>query len=299
MSDSGHNQHITKITNLDRAFIIGIVINLVYVIIEFIGGFYYNSLSLISDAGHNLIDVTSLALALLAYRLSKVKSNEKFTYGYRKSTILVSLVNSIILFIVIGGVLWESIERVNNPVKVEGIPISIFAAIGVLINVFSALLFFKGKDIDLNVKGAYLHLMSDAGVSLGVLFSGLFIYWFQIYWFDVLTSFIIVVVIFYSTWSLFRDSLFLTLDGVPKEIDYNKVISLIKEDEEVVGVHHVHIWALSTLQNAMTAHIIVSEDVSFEQLGILKNRIKNKLNSINIRHVTIEFETEKEYCKEC
>ena len=295
--EHNHN-HTHKVTNINRAFIIGIAINMLYVVIEFVAGFYYNSLSLISDAGHNLSDVAALALALLAFRLVKVKANDKFTYGYRKSTILVSLINSVVLFIAIGGILWESIQRINNPVEIQGVSISIVAAIGIVINAVSAFLFFKEKDNDLNVKGAYLHLMADAAVSLGVVVSGVLISWLHIYWLDMVMSLIIVVVIFYSTWNLFKDSLSLTLDGVPKGIDLQKVISEIKEVEGVIDVHHLHVWAISTSQNAMTAHIIIHSNTGIEQLNILKKNIKHELKHVNIHHATLEFETEDENCND-
>ena len=265
-------------------------------IIELGAGLYYDSLALISDAGHNLTDVASLALALLAFRLAIAKANDNFTYGYRKSTILVSLINSVILFVAIGGILWESISRLKNPVVVQGLPISIVAGIGIVLNAISAFLFFKDKDSDLNVKGAYLHLMADAAVSLGVVVSGILIYFFHFYWLDLAMSFVIVVVIFYSTWNLFRDSLSLTLDGVPKGIDVNKVISEIREVAGVIDVHHLHVWAISTSQNALTAHVIIHPDNGMEQLNILKMKIKHELEHINIHHATIEFETEDENC---
>ena len=282
--------------NQQRAFITGIFINLLYVVIEFGTGLYYSSLALISDAGHNLTDVASLALALLAFRLAKVKSSDKFTYGYRKSTILVSLINSVVLFIAIGGILWESISRLHNPVVVQGIPISIVAGIGIVINAVSALLFFREKDKDLNVKGAYLHLMADAAVSLGVVISGILIFLFHLYWLDLAMSLVIVAVIFYSTWNLFKDSLSLTLDGVPRGVDLNKVISEIKELEGVLDVHHLHVWAISTSQNAMTAHVIIRPDSGMEHLNDLKKKIKQGLERVNIQHATIEFETEDENC---
>ena len=282
--------------NQQRAFITGIFINLLYVVIEFGTGLYYGSLALISDAGHNLTDVASLALALLAFRLAKVKSSDKFTYGYRKSTILVSLINSVVLFIAIGGILWESISRLHNPVVVQGIPISIVAGIGIVINAVSALLFFREKDKDLNVKGAYLHLMADAAVSLGVVISGILIFLFHLYWLDLAMSLVIVAVIFYSTWNLFKDSLSLTLDGVPRGVDLNKVISEIKELEGVLDVHHLHVWAISTSQNAMTAHVIIRPDSGMEHLNDLKKKIKQGLERVNIQHATIEFETEDENC---
>lgn len=295
---NNHHHHAPKITNLNRAFIIGISINALYVIIEFGAGLFYDSLALISDAGHNLTDVASLALALLAFRMSKVKSNDKFTYGYRKSTILVSLINSVILFVAIGGILWESFGRLNNPVVVEGLPISIVAGIGILINAISAFLFFKEKDSDLNVKGAYLHLMADAAVSLGVLISGVLIFFFQLYWLDLVMSVVIVLVIFYSTWNLFKDSLSLTLDGVPKGIKFNEVVSEIKEVDGVIDVHHLHVWAISTSQNAMTAHVLIPPNTTLEKQNLIKNKIKHELEHVNIHHATLEFETEDENCED-
>ena len=294
-----HNHsHSPSVTNLNRAFIIGIVINALYVVIELIAGIYYNSLALISDAGHNLSDVATLALALLAFRLAKVKSSDKFTYGYRKSTIVVSLINSVVLFIAIGSIIWESINRINHPVIMQGMPIAIVAGIGILINAVSAMLFFRDKESDLNVKGAYLHLMADAAVSLGVVISGILISVFHIYWLDMVMSLVIVLVILYSTWNLFKESLSLTLDGVPKGIDFNAVISEIKEVEGVLDVHHLHVWAISTSQNAMTAHILIHPNIGMEQQNRIKQNIKHELEHVNIQHATLEFETENENCKD-
>lgn len=291
-----HHHEITPMTQLNRAFIIGIVLNLLYVIIEFAAGIYYDSLSLISDAGHNLSDVAALALSLLAFRLVKVKANEKFTYGYRKSTILVSLVNSVVLFVVIGGIISESISRLHHPVVIQGMPVSIIAAIGIVINLVSALLFFTKRKNDLNIKGAYLHLMSDAVVSLGVVVSGILMAIFHVYWLDMVMSLIIVVVIFYSTWNLFRDSLSLSLDGVPKGIDLHSVIDAIKNVDGVKDVHHVHVWAMSTTQNALTAHVVIFCGTSLEQQAQLKHQIKERLESVHIDHATLEFETQEEKC---
>lgn len=291
-----HHHHTPEVSNLNRAFIIGIVINMMYVIIELSAGFYYDSLSLISDAGHNLSDVAALALALLAFRLVKVEANDKFTYGYRKSTILVSLINSVVLFIVIGGILWETFSRFNHPVVIQGQPVAIVAGIGIVINAVSAMLFFRDKESDLNVKGAYLHLMADAAVSLGVVVSGILIMLFHLYWLDMAMSLLIVLVIFYSTWNLFRDSLSLTLDGVPKGIDLQKVVKEIQEVEGVLNVHHLHVWAISTSYNAMTAHIIIHPNTGMDQLNLIKKNIKQELEHVNIHHATLEFETEDENC---
>lgn len=278
--------------SLNRAFIIGIVMNLLYVVVEIAAGIYYNSLSLISDAGHNLSDVAALGLAMLAFRLAKMKANDRFTYGYKKSTILVSLVNSVILFVAIGGILWESINRVFNPVIVDGQAISIVAGVGIVVNTVSALLFFKNKDHDLNVKGAYLHLMADAAVSLGVVISGLFIVFWSIYWLDLVMSLVIVAVIFYSTWQLFKESLYLTIDGVPKEIELIKINDLVSNIDGVKSVHHVHIWALSTTQNALTMHVVIDSGSNLAKQSHIKQIIKDILNANNIQHITVEFEVD-------
>lgn len=290
------HEHQHTISNINRAFVVGIIINALYVIIEFGAGLYYNSLSLMSDAGHNLSDVAALALALLAFRLMKVKASEKFTYGYRKSTILVSLVNSVVLFIVIGGILWESFHRVHNKVLLDGSAISVIAAVGIVVNTVSAFLFFRDKDNDLNIKGAYLHLMADAAVSAGVVVSGILISVFHVYWLDMVMSMVIVGVIFYSTWKLFKDSLSLTLDGVPPNVEIKVVRSEIGKISGVIGVHHLHVWAMSTTQNAMTAHILVKCNTGMQQLNQIKKDIKHALNHLNIQHATLEFETEEENC---
>ncbi len=290
------HEHQHNISNINRAFVIGIVINAFYVIIEFGAGLYYDSLSLMSDAGHNLSDVAALAMALLAFRLMKVKASEKFTYGYRKSTILVSLVNSVVLFIVIGGILWESFHRIQTRVMLDGSAISVIAAVGIVVNAVSAFLFFRDKDNDLNIRGAYLHLMADAAVSAGVVVSGLLISAFHFYWLDMAMSMVIVGVIFYSTWKLFKDSLSLTLDGVPPNVDMNVVRSEIGKISGVVGVHHLHVWAMSTTQNALTAHVLVKYDTGMQQLNQIKKDIKLELNHLNIQHATLEFETEEENC---
>ncbi|MGC9152064.1 MAG: cation diffusion facilitator family transporter [Microbacter sp.] len=291
-----HHHEVSTMTHLNRAFIIGITLNLLYVIIEFGAGFLYHSLSLISDAGHNLSDVAALALSLLAFRLAKVKANDKFTYGYRKSTILVSLVNSVVLFIVIGGIISESISRLSHPVVVQGVQVSVVAFCGILINAVSALLFFRDRNKDLNVKGAYLHLMSDAVVSLGVVVSGILMAVYHLYWLDMVMSLIIVIVIFYSTWNLFRDSLSLSLDGVPKGVHFNSVVEVMKSIDGVKDVHHVHIWAMSTTQNALTAHVVIYCNTTLDQQARIKHEMKEKLASEQVHHATLEFETQEELC---
>ena len=212
-----NNQSIgtNELAGVNRAFIIGIALNLVFVVVEFGAGFYLNSLALISDAGHNLSDVASLALAMLAFRLAKVKPNQTFTYGLRKSTILISLLNAIILMIVVGFIAWESILRLKSTEAVQGDSMAVVAGIGILINTITAFLFFKNRKQDLNIKGAFLHLAADALVSVGVVAAGIVIGFTDWYWLDTAVSLAIVVVIVISTWGLLRDSTILALDGVP------------------------------------------------------------------------------------
>lgn len=281
---------------LHKAFLIGIAINLAYVVVEFVAGFLFNSLALISDAGHNLTDVASLALSMMAFKLASKPSNSVFTYGYRKSTILVSLVNSVILFVAIGAILWESINRLGHPINLNGEAIAWTAGIGILINGASAFLFFKDQAHDLNVRGAYLHLLADAAVSVGVVVSGLLIYYYQIYWIDLATSLIVVAVIFYSTWHLFKDSLFLALDGVPKGIDLDEVTSAISGVGGVKDVHHLHVWAISTTQNALTAHVVIDNQCSMDDMADVRQKIKISLLALNVHHATLEFESCHDNC---
>ena len=290
---AGHSHsHAPVITNLNKAFIIGIVLNLAYVIIQIVIGLKINSLSLLSDAGHNFLDVAGLALAMLAFKLSQSKSTEKYTYGYKKSSILISLLNAVILLISIGAIGYEAIFRFKNPQPLPGFTIAIIAAIGIFINGVSAFMFFRDKESDINVKAAFLHLASDALVSLGLVVGGIIIYYTHLYWIDPLLSIIICGVIIASTWSLLKDSLRLSLDGVPDNVDMQKVKSEVIKMDGVKDFHHLHVWAISTTQNAMTGHLVVTNNFSMAQIETLKNHIKHQLEHLNIHHSTIETETE-------
>lgn len=289
MSHDYHN-HAPKLTNLNRAFILGIVLNAAFVFVEAATGFYTDSLGLLTDAGHNLSDVASLALAMLAFKLAKTKSSENYTYGYKKTTILVSLLNACILLIAIGGIGFEAFNRFFNPEPVAGKTVAIVAGVGIAVNAFTAFLFFKDKEHDLNVKGAYLHLAADALVSLGVVIAGIVIYYTNWFWLDTVISVVIMAVIFMSSWGLLRDSLRLSLDGVPAGIDLNNVKTAIQNIPEVKKVHHIHVWAISTTENALTGHIVLDEALRPKQIQAIKNRIKHELEHQNIGHVTLETE---------
>ncbi|WP_293666180.1 cation diffusion facilitator family transporter [uncultured Parabacteroides sp.] len=294
-SHEHHHDHHHEITSLNKAFIIGISLNLVFVVAEFLAGFWYNSLGLLSDAGHNLGDVASLVLAMLAFRLAKVQPTSRYTYGYKKSTVLVSLLNAVILLVAVGIIIGESVGKLFHPQPVEGDAIAWVAGIGVVINAVTAWLFMKDKDKDLNVKGAYLHMAADALVSVGVVVSGLVIARTGWYVIDPIIGLLIALIIIYSTWGLLRDSLRLSLDGVPVGTDIRKVENAIREVPGVQDVHHLHIWAISTTETALTAHIVIKDT---NQMETVKHEIKHELEHVGVQHATLEFETTGACCSE-
>ena len=291
---SHQHSHAINAESLNKAFIIGIVLNLAFVVIEFAAGFWFDSLALLSDAGHNLSDVVSLVLALLAFRLAKVKANERYTYGYKKSTILVSLLNAVILLVAVGAIVIESIHKLSNPAVVPGGAIAWVAGVGVLINAFTAFLFMKDKEKDLNVKGAYLHMAADALVSVGVLVAGIVISRTGWYIIDPIIGLIVAVVILISTWNLLHDSLRLTLDGVPTSINSQQVVESIRALPGIDDVHHIHIWAISTTENALTAHIVLKQPEGMQEV---KHLIRHRLEDFGIGHATLEFEVPGEHCE--
>lgn len=292
-----HHDHAPKLDHLNSAFIWGIVLNSAFVVIEAIAGFITGSLSLLSDAGHNLGDVASLALALLAFKMMRVSANKKFTYGYKRATIVVSFVNALILVITIGIIAYEAAMRFMHPQPVAGNVVAWVAFAGIIINAFTAWLFMKDKDSDLNVKGAYLHMAVDALVSFGVVVSGIIILYTRIYWIDSAVSIIVAIVILRGTWGLFKDSLRLEMDGVPDDIDLEKIKAELLKNDSVADVHHMHVWALSTTQNALTAHIVVSPDDP-KTFNNIKHDLRHRLEHMGITHSTFEPEFANEKCLE-
>lgn len=291
-----HEHHHHEITFLNKAFIIGISLNMAFVVAEFLAGFWYNSLGLLSDAGHNLSDVASLILAMLAFRLAKVHPTSRYTYGYKKSTVLVSLLNAVILLVAVGVIISESVGKLFHPQPVEGDAIAWVAGIGVVINGITAWLFMKDKDKDLNVKGAYLHMAADALVSVGVVVSGLVIARTGWYVIDPVIGLVIAAIIIYSTWGLLRDSLRLSLDGVPAGVNLGEVENTIRKVPGVLDVHHLHIWAISTTETALTAHVCIGDT---DRMETIKHEIKHELEHAGVQHATLEFETTGVRCDEC
>ena len=285
-----HHHGPVLLTSVNRALIIGAVLNTVYVAVEFGMGIYYNSVALIADAGHNLSDVAGLLLSLLAFRLARVRQTPTFTYGYRKSTVLASLTNAVVLLITIGAILWESKQRFRHPEPVAGGPVAWVAGLGIIVNTVSALLFFRDKDHDLNVRGAYLHLAADALVSLGVVVAGIVISYTGWFWLDPVIGVVVATVILGSTWRLLSESLRLSLDGVPAGIDLDSVLTDLRAVAGIRDVHHIHIWAMSTTENALTAHLVLAPSLTGVQIATLKDDVRHRLLHRNIGHATLETE---------
>ncbi|MCH2043844.1 MAG: cation diffusion facilitator family transporter [Saprospiraceae bacterium] len=286
----GHHHHHHEIDNINQALILGILLNSVFVVVEVGVGWYYNSLALLSDAGHNIGDIAALLIALLAFKASEAKHSENFTYGYQKSSILAALANALILLFAVGIIIWQSIERLIHPSnEILGEVTALVAGIGILINAGTAWLFIKDKDKDINVKGAYLHMLADALVSLGVVVSGVIIIFTQWYWLDAVMSILIAVIILVSTWGLLTESWKLSIDGVPREIDLNRLKSQLLDLEKVQQVRNLHVWALSTSHNACTIQLMVAQDHTLAELKVLKHEIHHLLEHEHIKHSTIEF----------
>jgi len=285
------HSHTHAITSVNKAFIVGIVLNTLYIAAEFTIGYLQSSLSLMTDAGHNATDVFSLVLSLFAFRLLRVKATETYTYGFKKASILISLFNAVLLVLAVIFIIYEGISRIDRIVELPGLTISIVALIGVGVNAVSALLLFRDKEHDINIKGAYLHLMADALVSLAVVIGGIIIYYTGLTWIDTVLSFLIAAVILKSSWSLLQESLRLALDGTPRQVDLQKVREVILEEPLVTDVQHIHVWAISSRQNAMTAHLLIPEH-RISQFNERKAHLKHELEHLNIHHTTFEIDTE-------
>jgi len=288
MSHHEHHRHSSSLKNFNSAFIIGIALNVIYIFVEVMYGLLINSMALIADAGHNFSDVLGLLLAWGAAYLAKTAATEKRTYGLRKSTILAAFFNAILLMIAVGAITIEAIRKLITPEPVQGQTMMIVAGIGFIINAITALLFMKGREKDLNIKGAFLHMAADAGVSLGVVVAGLTIVLTGWLWVDPAISLVIVVVITIGTWGLLRESFHLSMDAVPKGIDLNQVGNYLKSIKGVTEVHDLHIWAMSTTETALTAHLVIPNETKDD---FFLKKICGELHSkFGIEHSTIQIE---------
>jgi cobalt-zinc-cadmium efflux system protein len=285
--DHGHDHALPK--DHGRAFLVGIALNLTIVVLEVAYGLVSHSMALVADAGHNLSDVLGLVLALAATVLAKRKPTTRRTYGFRKSSILAALANATLLLLVTGAVVWESIQRIRDPGVVHEKTVMVVAAIAVVINGASALLFLRGGKSDLNVRSAFLHLAGDAAIALGVVASGAVILFTGFYRLDPIVSIVVSILILVSTWSLLRKALDLVLDAVPEGVDPDKVRAYLAGLADVIEVHDLHIWAMSTTETALTAHLVMSDgsrDPAF--LGDVSHGLRHRFH---IAHATVQIET--------
>lgn len=274
--------------NYNRAFAIGVALNVTFVVIEVIYGVIADSLALVADAGHNLSDVLSLLLAWGATILATKASTEKRTYGFRKVTVMASLVSAILLLIAMGGITWEAIGRFSSPQPVAGMVVIIVAAIGVVINTATALLFISDQKHDLNIRGAFLHMAADAAVSLGVVVAGIVILVKGWLWIDPVVSLVIVTVILIGTWGLLRDSVNSAIDAVPEHIDMPGIKNYLGCLENVCQYHDLHVWPLSTTEVALTVHLVVTDDtLDSDFLTTIQQHLHD---NFDIEHSTIQVE---------
>lgn len=280
------NTHLVPELNAGNAFRTGIIINVIFIAVEIFYGFLSNSMALISDAGHNLSDVLALSFSWIAVLLSQRKPTQKFTYGLRRSTILVALLNSVLLLGAVIFIIYENIMRINKPVEIDSGNIIIVAAAGIAVNGFTAWLFMKDRH-DLNIRSAFLHFVADTLVSLGVVVAGIIMRLTGLPWIDSFVSLAIVIVILYSSYNLLIESLNLALDAVPANINIIAVRQFLLSLPEVADVHDLHIWAMSTTENALTAHLTTTRQTDMTFMNFVTSELQQRFG---LGHTTIQIE---------
>jgi cobalt-zinc-cadmium efflux system protein len=293
----GHHHHDHGPATHDRAFAVGVTLNAGFVVAEIVFGLAANSVALLADAAHNLGDVLALLLAWGAAWLARRPPTARRTYGWGRSSILAALINAFVLLIGVGAIGWEAILRLFHPEPVVEFTVMVVAAVGILVNGATALLFMRGRADDLNIRGAFLHMAGDAGVSLGVVVAALLIHLTGLLWLDPLASLGIGAVIVVTTWGLLRDSVALAMDAVPGGIQHDAVQDYLAGLPGVVEVHDLHIWGLSTTETALTAHLVCAEDATpRRRLHELCSELRDRFS---IGHATFQFETdgEAELCR--
>ena len=286
--DHGHHGHNHGTGNYNRAFLISIVLNTGFVLIEVVYGLLANSLALLADAGHNLSDVLGLLLAWGASILVRRRPTPRRTFGLRRSSILAALLNAAFLLVACGGIGWEAIQQFRTPSEVAGGTVIVVAAIGIVINTISALMFVAGRKSDLNIRGAFLHLAADAAVSLGVVMAGVAIVVTGRQWLDPAVSLLVTAVIVVGTWRLFRESFNLVLDAVPEGIEPLAVRTYFAELPSVADVHDLHIWAMSTTEIALTAHLVTPDGHPGDDF--LVQVCRGLHDRFGIEHATLQIE---------
>lgn len=292
--DRGHGH---APADFGRAFLIGIVLNTGFVIVEAVYGWLSGSMALIADAGHNLSDVLSLLLAWGASVASRRPASTRFTYGYKSSTILAALANAGLLLVAIGAILFETLNRIAEPAPVQGMTMVVVASIGIVINAGTAMMFMRGRHHDINVRGAFLHMAADALVSLGVVLAGVAILLTGAHWIDPAVSLVIVAVIAWGTWGLLKDSLSMSLLAVPKGISEGAVRGYLAGLDGVTEVHDLHIWPMSTTETALTAHLVMSDGHPGD--AFLCEVARELKHRHRIGHTTIQVEVTRQCAAEC
>ncbi len=287
-SHEGHHHHHGDPNNHGRAFVIAIALNTAFVAVEFAYGIIAHSTALMADAGHNLSDVLGLLLALGAAILARKTPSGRFTYGLRSTSILAAPTNAMFLMVACGGIAWEAIQRFSEPHVVAGLTVSLVAVVGIGINGLSAWLFVKGSKGDLNVRGAYLHMMADAAVSLGVAVAGVAMMYTGWYWLDPAVSLAIVAVIVIGTWGLLRESLQLALNAIPAHIDATALEDYLRECPGVADIHDLHIWGMSTTESALTVHLVMPGGYPGD--AFMDDIICTLRERFSIQHSTLQVE---------
>ncbi|OYY91741.1 MAG: cation transporter [Sphingomonas sp. 28-66-16] len=283
-----HAGHSHAPANFGRAFAIGIALNIAFVAVEAGFGFWTQSVALLADAGHNLSDVLGLAIAWGGMALARAAPSKRFTYGLGGSTILAALLNALLLLVALGAITLEAVQRFGEPAPVPGPTIAAVAGVGIVINLATALLFARGRDGDINLRGAYLHMAGDAAVSAGVLLAGLVIWQTGIGWIDPAISLVIVALIFWQTWGLLREAIEMSLGAVPRGLDYDRIVAALEGLEGVQAVHDLHIWPMSTTQPVLTTHLLIPAGHPGD--GFLAAAQAMLHERFGIAHATIQIE---------
>jgi len=300
--DHGHSHghghgHSHAPASFDRAFAIGIALNIAYVLAESGAGLWTGSVALLADAGHNLSDVLGLAVAWGGAALARRGPSKRFTYGLKGSTILAALANAVFLLVAIGAIVLEAVQRFDDPPVVAGLTVSVIAGIGIAINAFTAWLFARGRKGDINIRGAYLHMLSDAIVSAGVVLAGIAIWATGIGWIDPVVSLVIAGLIFWQTWGLLRETIEMSLAAVPRAIDYDAVTVALQGLPGVAKVHDLHIWPMSTTEPVLTAHLVIPDGHPGD--GFLAAARGMLHDRFGIGHATLQVETGRDACDSC
>lgn len=285
--DHGHSH---APADFGRAFAIGIALNTIFVIAEATFGFLSNSVALLADAGHNLSDVFGLLIAWIANVLARRPPSARLTYGWRGSSILAAMGNALMLLVAVGAIAWEAVHRLFNPEPVASLTMVAVAALGIVVNGATAWLFAAGREGDLNVRGAFVHMAADALVSLGVVIAGLLIWWTGALWLDPLVSLIVAAVVFWSTWSLLRESTAMSMAAVPIHVDMGALRRFLKDLPGVANVHDLHVWPMSTTETALTCHLVTPGGHPGD--AFLHETAERLEHDFRIHHVTIQVETE-------